>query len=78
MTETPRPPWETAMDFGIATGRYMLVGERQADWRDAEIHMGPNFSAAPLHLSPLIAAEQQIIDNMLRMQEQRKPSEAGE
>jgi hypothetical protein len=62
------------MDFGIETGRYILVGERQNDWRDAEIQIGPNFQTAPLHPSPLVAAEQQIIDNMLRMQEQRRAS----
>ena len=72
MTDAPRPPWEVAMDFGIETGRYILVGERQVDWRDAEIHLGPNFQTAPMHPSPLIAAEQQIIDNMLSMQEQRR------
>ena len=62
------------MDFGIETGRYILVGERQIDWRDAEIQIGPNFQTAPLHPNPLIAAEQQIIDNMLRMQEHRRAS----
>jgi hypothetical protein len=59
------------MDFGIETGRYILVGE--GDWRDAPMHTGPNFQTAPLHPSPLVAVEQQIIDNMLRMQEQRQP-----
>ena len=60
------------MDFGIETGRYILVGE--GDWRDAPMHTGPNFQTAPLHPDPLIAAEQKIIDNMLLMQEQRQAS----
>ena len=74
MTDKPRRSWETAMDFGIETGRYILVGEKGTDWRDAPMELGPNFQTAPLHPDPLVAAEQQIIDNMLRMQEQRRTS----
>lgn len=72
MTDGPQPPWNVAMDFGIATGRYILIGEPEDAWRNAVIHAGPNFHTAPLHPDPLIATEQQIIDNMLRMQEQRQ------
>ncbi|MFL0290776.1 hypothetical protein ACJH6J_06980 [Mycobacterium sp. SMC-18] len=63
---TPKLAWEHAWNYGIETGRYTLVGEPGGDWRDAVIHAGPNFDTAPLHTDPRIAAEQQILDNMVR------------
>jgi hypothetical protein len=74
MTDEPKLSWQHAWDYGIETGRYILVGEPGGDWRDAFLQIGPNFDTAPLHTDPRIAAEQQILDNMVRAQEQRRTS----
>lgn len=70
---TPKLAWQHAWDYGIETGRYILVGEPGGDWRDdAVLEIGPNFDTAPLHTDPRIALEQQILDNMVRGQQQRR------
>ena len=66
---TPKLAWQHAWDFGIETGRYILVGEPGTRWEDAVLHAGPNFDTAPLHTDPRIAVEQQILDNMVRAQQ---------
>jgi hypothetical protein len=76
-SDTPKLAWQHAWDYGIETGRYMLVGELGGDWKDAVLEMGPNFGAAPLHPDPRIAAEQQILDNMVRGQAQRRTDSGG-
>ncbi|MGV0772043.1 hypothetical protein [Mycobacterium syngnathidarum] len=72
----PKQPWQHAWDYGIETGRYILVGERGEDWQNAVLHPGPNFDTAPLHTDPRIAVHQQILDNIARAQRQRQ--EGGE
>lgn len=74
---TPKQSWQHAWDYGIETGRYILVGEPGADWKDAELEMGPNFQTAPLHSDPRIAIEQEVLDNMLRAQQQRRSDPDG-
>jgi hypothetical protein len=71
---TPKLSWQHAWDYGIETGRYILVGERGGDWRHAVLQIGPNFDTAPLHTDPRIAIEQQILDNMLRKHQERQES----
>jgi hypothetical protein len=69
---TPKLSWQHAWDYGIETGRYILVGKPGGDWRDAELEPGPNFDTAPLHTDPRIAVEQQILDNMVRMRRRKR------
>lgn len=73
----PKLSWQHAWDYGIETGRYILVGPAGGDWRDAELQIGPNFDTAPLHTDPRIAAEQQILDNMVRAHAQRRATDGG-
>lgn len=71
---TPLQAWQHAWHYGIETGRYILVGEPGVRWEDAVLQMGPNFDTAPLHSDPRIAAEQRLLDNMVRAEERRQAS----
>lgn len=71
---TPKLSWQHAWDYGVETGRYILVGPQGGDWKEAELEIGPNFDTAPLHTDRRIAIEQQVLDNMLRKRAERRAS----
>ncbi|TQK27890.1 hypothetical protein [Arthrobacter sp. SLBN-53] len=72
---TPKLAWQHAWDYGIETGRYILVGEQGIRWEDAVLQAGPNFDTAPLHPDPRIAVQQQLLDNMVRAEQRRQQDE---